>query len=66
MICQLYLKPSDEVIVPKYSFLMYRIYAKIIGAKVLFSEENNFKVSVSEIIKKVTKKNEDCFYCKPK
>ena len=65
MICQLYLKPSDEVIVPKYSFLMYRIYAKIIGAKVLFSEENNFKVSVSEIIKKVTKKTKIVFIANP-
>ena len=36
MICQLYLKSSDEVIVPQYSFLMYRIYAKIVGAKVIF------------------------------
>ena len=36
MICQLYLKRSDEVIVPQYSFLMYRIYAQIIGAKVIF------------------------------
>jgi histidinol-phosphate aminotransferase len=26
ILCQLYLKPLDEVIVPKYSFLMYRIY----------------------------------------
>ena len=57
MICQLYLKPSDEVIVPQYSFLMYRIYAQIVGAKVVFSKEKNFKVSVDEIIKKVTKKN---------
>ena len=47
MICQLYLKPSDEVIVPQYSFLMYRIYAQIVGAKVVFSKEKNFKVSVS-------------------
>ena len=35
MICQLYLKSSDEVIVPQYSFLMYRIYAQIVGAKVI-------------------------------
>ena len=56
MICQLYLKPSDEVIVPQYSFLMYRIYAQIVGAKVVFSKEKNFKVSVKEIIKKITKK----------
>ena len=34
MICQLFLKPGDEVIVPQYSFLMYRIYASIVGAKI--------------------------------
>jgi len=65
MICQLYLKPSDEVIVPKYSFLMYRIYAQIVGAKVVFSKEKNFKVSVAEIIKKVTKKTKIVFIANP-
>jgi histidinol-phosphate aminotransferase len=65
MICQLYLKPSDEVIVPQYSFLMYRIYAKIVGAKVIFSKEKNFKVSVSEIIKKVTQKTKIVFIANP-
>ena len=44
MICQLFLKPKDEVIVPRYSFLMYRIYAEIVGAKVIFSEEKNLKL----------------------
>ena len=65
MICQLYLKPKDEVIVPQYSFLMYRIYAKIVGAKVLFSKEKKFKVSVSEIIKNVTKKTKIVFIANP-
>ena len=65
MICQLYLKPSDEVIVPQYSFLMYRIYVQIIGAKVVFSKEKNFKVSVSEIIKNVTKKTKIVFIANP-
>jgi len=65
MICQLYLKTSDEVIVPKYSFLMYRIYAQIVGAKVIFSKEKNFKVSVSEIIKKVTNKTKIVFIANP-
>ena len=65
MICQLYLKPLDEVIVPQYSFLMYRIYAQIVGAKVIFSKERNFKVSVSEIIKKVTKKTKIVFIANP-
>jgi len=65
MICQLYLKPSDEVIVPQYSFLMYRIYAHIVGAKVFFSKEKKFKVSVSEIIKKVTIKTKMVFIANP-
>ena len=57
MLCQLFLNRGDEVIVPQYSFLMYRIYAKIVGAKVKFSKEINYKVSIKDIIKKVTKKN---------
>ena len=65
MICQLYLKPLDEVIVPQYSFLMYRIYAQIVGAKVIFSKEKDFKVSVSEIIKKVTKRTKIVFIANP-
>ena len=36
MLCQLFLKPRDEVIVPQFSFLMYRIYSKIVGANVIF------------------------------
>ena len=65
LICQLYLKPSDEVIVPQYSFLMYRIYAQIVGAKVVFSKEENFKVSTNEIIKKVTRKTKLIFIANP-
>ena len=65
LICQLFLKPGDEVIVPQYSFLMYRIYSKIVGAKVVFSKENHFKVSVDEIIKKVNKKTKIVFLANP-
>ena len=65
MLCQLFLKPSDEVIVPQYSFLMYRIYSKIVGAKVVFSKENHFKISVDEIIKKVNKNTKIVFLANP-
>ncbi|MDC0328279.1 histidinol-phosphate transaminase [Candidatus Pelagibacter sp.] len=65
LICQLYLKRSDEVIVPQYSFLMYRIYAQIVGAKVIFSKEKNFKVSVPEIVKNATKKTKIVFIANP-
>jgi histidinol-phosphate aminotransferase len=65
MLCQLFLKPKDQVIVPQFSFLMYRIYAKIVGANVIFAKEKKFKVSVSEIIKKVTKKTKIVFLANP-
>ena len=65
MLCQLFLNPKDEVIVPEFSFLMYRIYSKIVGAKVIFSKEQNFKISISEILKKVTKKTKIVFLANP-
>ena len=65
MICQLFLKPKDEVVVPQYSFLMYRIYAKIVGAKVVFAKELKFKASSVEILKKVTKKTKIIFLANP-
>ena len=44
---------------------MYRIYSKIVGAKVLYAKENNFKISISEIIKKVSKKTKIVFLANP-
>ena len=65
MLCQLFLKSKDEVIVPQFSFLMYRIYAKIVGANVIFAKENKFKISLKEIIKKVSKKTKIVFLANP-
>ena len=65
MLCQLFLNKGDEVIVPQYSFLMYRIYAKIVGAKVIYSKEKNFKISTKEILKKVSKKTKIVFLANP-
>ena len=65
MLCQLFLKPRDEVVVPQFSFLMYRIYSKIVGANVIFAKEKKFKISVKEIIKKVTKKTKIIFIANP-
>ncbi len=65
MLCQLFLSKDDQVIVPEYSFLMYRIYASISGAKVVFSKEKNFKISVDNIIKKVNKKTKIVFLANP-
>ena len=65
MLCQLFLKSKDEVIVPQFSFLMYRIYSKIVGAKVVFAKEKKFKVSISEMLKKVTRKTKIVFLANP-
>ena len=65
MLCQLFLNKGDQVIVPEFSFLMYRIYASISGAKVIFSKEKNFKISVDNIINKVNKKTKIVFLANP-
>jgi len=65
MLCQLFLRPGDQVIVPQYSFLMYRIYATIVGAKVILSKEKNFTISIEEILKKVNKKTKIIFLANP-
>ena len=65
LICKSYLKKGDEVIVPKYSFIIYRIYSKMNGAKVIYSKEKNFKVSVKDILKKVTRKTKAVFLANP-
>ncbi len=65
MICQLFLNPKDEVVLPEYSFLMYRIYAKIVGAKVVFAKEINFKISIENILNKITNKTKIVFIANP-
>ena len=65
MLCQLIIRSGDQVIVPEYSFLMYRIYASIVGAKVILSKENNFKISNDEILKKVNNKTKMVFLANP-
>tara|TARA_B100001996_G_scaffold307344_1_gene248705 strand:+ start:108 stop:1187 length:1080 start_codon:yes stop_codon:yes gene_type:complete len=65
IICQLFLKPKDEVIVPQFSFLMYRIYSKNIGANVIFAKEKKYKISISEILKKVSRRTKIVFLANP-
>ena len=65
LLCQLFLQKKDEVIVPQYSFLMYRIYSNIIGSKVIFSKENKLKVSVKGILDKVSNKTKIVFLANP-
>jgi len=65
LICKAYLKKGDEVIVPKFSFIIYRIYSRMNSAKVIYSKEEKFKVSVQDILKKVTRKTKIVFIANP-
>ena len=65
LVCNAYIKKNDEVIVPKYSFIIYRIYSKISGAKVIFAKEKNFTISVKDILSKVTRKTKVVFLANP-
>ncbi len=65
MICQLFLEKNDEVVLPQYSFLMYRIYAKIAGAKIIFSKEKNLKISLDDIVAKTSNRTKIVFLANP-
>ena len=65
LICKAFLSKGDEVIVPKYSFLIYRLYSQMNDAKVLYSKEKNFTISIDDILKKVTKKTKIVFLANP-
>ena len=65
LICKSFLKKNDEVIVPEFSFIIYRIYSKIYGAKIKYAKEKNFKISIKNILLKVTKKTKIVFLANP-
>ena len=65
LICKSFLKKNDEVIVPEYSFIIYRIYSKINGAKIIYAKEKNFTISVKDILSKVTRKTKIVFLANP-
>jgi histidinol-phosphate aminotransferase len=65
LICKSFLKKGDEVIVSEFGFIMHRIYATLHGAKVNYSKEKNFKISIWEVLKKVTSKTKIVFIANP-
>ncbi len=65
LICKLFLKKNDEVIVSKYSFIIYRIYSKINDAKIIYAKEENYRTSVKNILSSVTKKTKIIFLANP-
>ena len=65
LICKAFLDKNDEVIVPEYSFIIYRIYSKIYGARIKYAKEKNYKISVENILDKVTKRTKIVFLANP-
>ena len=65
LICKSFLNKNDEVIVPEYSFIIYRIYSKIYGAKIKYAKEKNFRISIDNILSKVNKKTKIVFLANP-
>ena len=63
--CKAFLNKSSEVIVPKFSFIIYRIYSKVNGAKILYADEENYRVSIKKILSLVTKKTKIVFIANP-
>ena len=65
LVCKLFLNKGDEVVVPQYSFIIYRIYSRMFGAKVKYAKEENFKPSVDSILEQVSKKTKIVFLANP-
>tara|TARA_B100000886_G_C20382222_1_gene474423 strand:+ start:248 stop:1330 length:1083 start_codon:yes stop_codon:yes gene_type:complete len=65
LICKAFLSKNDEVIVPEYSFIIYRIYSKICGAKIIYAKEKNYEISIENILSKVTRKTKIVFLANP-
>ncbi len=65
MVCKLFLNKGDEVVVPEYSFIIYRIYSRMFGAEVKYAKEDNFRVSVESILDCVNKKTKIVFLANP-
>ena len=59
LVCKLFLNKGDEVVVPEYSFIIYRIYSRMFGAKVRYAKEENFTPSVESIMNCI---NKNCFF----
>tara|TARA_B100000029_G_scaffold434798_1_gene448413 strand:+ start:80 stop:1162 length:1083 start_codon:yes stop_codon:yes gene_type:complete len=65
LVCKLFLNKGDEVVVSEYSFIIYRIYSRMCGAKVRYAKEENFSSSVQSILNKVNRKTKIVFLANP-
>ncbi len=60
-----YVSAGDEVLISEHGFLMYKIYAQSVGAKVISAPEKNLTTDVDAILAHVTKKTKIVFIANP-
>jgi len=65
LVCKAFLNKNDEVVISKYSFIIYRIYSKLNSAKPVYASENNFTSSVDNILACITRKTKIVFIANP-
>jgi histidinol-phosphate aminotransferase len=60
-----YVRAGDEVLISEHGFLMYKIYAQSVGAKVVAAPEKNLTTDVDALLACVTKKTKIVFVANP-
>lgn len=66
MICSAFLKPGDEAIIPKPSFLVYDIRVRTRGAKPVFAPlKNDFWIDLDAVLQKITDRTKLIFITNP-
>jgi histidinol-phosphate aminotransferase len=60
-----YVREGDEVLISQHGFLMYKIYAQSVGAKVVFAPEVNLTADVDAMLKLVTERTKIVFITNP-
>lgn len=65
LICSAFANNESEVLYNEHGFLMYSIYAKIAGATPKTAKEENFTISIDNILKAVNEKTKIVFIANP-
>jgi histidinol-phosphate aminotransferase len=60
-----YVSSGDEVLISEHGFLMYKIYAQAVGAKLVTAPEKNLKTDVDALLAAVTAKTKILFIANP-
>lgn len=60
-----YVNEGDEVLISEHGFLMYKIYAQSVGAKVIAAPERNLRTDVDAMLAAVTPRTKIVFIANP-